>query len=130
MVWQIHQKSDKRAYLDCLSAYSFRSRLANLDQDDNINDVTSEVTILLVDRGSNLRGRERASSMSRHRFLDRLPTQRLSESVNNDAVPMAGFVLCAVTEPWQVQLYRQAFEQAQAVVRPSALETRYAPSRN
>ena len=68
--------------------------------------------------------------MPGHRFLDLLNAEALSEPVVVRSPILAGFVLYPVTMPWQAELYQRAFEQARAVVRPSLLETRLAPSRN
>ena len=68
--------------------------------------------------------------MHRHRFLEQLERQRLPQS---QARPISAGAFCAcpvalvmgvpaVALHWQQRLYQLAFEQAQAVVRPSLPE--------
>lgn len=66
--------------------------------------------------------------MAQHRFADLIPTQLpLSSPLTTNS--MSGFMVCPLPvlplmqgQPWQRQLYEQAFQEAQAVVRPSILE--------
>ncbi len=71
------------------------------------------------------------TAMSHNRLLG------VVEVMNEEIAEPAnfGFVVCPIAisaEAWscQCEVYRQAFEQAQAVVRPSILEGRLAPSVN
>jgi hypothetical protein len=68
--------------------------------------------------------------MQRHRFLEQVNRQWLPRPQARPVNPMA-FRACPPTLmpgvpgsalPWQEQVYRLAFEQAQAVVRPSLPE--------
>jgi hypothetical protein len=72
--------------------------------------------------------------MSRHRFSDLISSDPLPELVAaHSGLSPRGFMACPMAlqmSAWQVQLYQWAFAEAQAVVRPSVLETRFAPSRN
>jgi hypothetical protein len=60
--------------------------------------------------------------MHRHRFQDLLDSPRLPRPPA-PPVPVNAFLVCfAVLHPAQQQLYQLAFEQAQAVARPSLPE--------
>jgi hypothetical protein len=69
--------------------------------------------------------------MQRHRFLDgALPQQQLPRARSAPISPSA-FCVCPIglargvnseAYQWQLLIYQLAFEQAQAVVRPSLLE--------
>jgi hypothetical protein len=78
-------------------------------------------------------GEQGTLGMSQHRFADMIPTQLLSSSplATNS---FAGFMVCPLPsmpgQPWQRQLYEQAFREAQAVVRPSILERLQAATNN
>ena len=74
--------------------------------------------------------------MSQHRFADLIPTQWPSSSpfTTNS---LSGFMVCPLPvlplmqgQPWQRQLYEQAFREAQAVVRPSIVERLQAATNN
>jgi hypothetical protein len=65
--------------------------------------------------------------MSRHRFLDLVQPEPTLSSAGLPAGNASGFMVCplvlqAGAWAWQQQVYQWAFEQAQAVVRPSRLE--------
>jgi hypothetical protein len=76
--------------------------------------------------------------MSRHRFLGLVRTEPALPA--NASALVSGFVACpmvlqaAVLQAgqwaWQQQVYQLAYEQAQAVVRPSLLERWQAASAN
>ena len=74
--------------------------------------------------------------MSQHRFADLISTELLT-SPPLVSKSCAGFVVCPPAlqamgqgQPWQRQLYEQAFREAQAVVRPSILERLQAATNN
>ena len=65
--------------------------------------------------------------MSEHRFADLIPNPSFSPPLAT--MGSAGFIVCPLAvqvsmmgQPWQRQLYEQAYREAQAVVRPSILE--------
>ena len=74
--------------------------------------------------------RVEATTMYRHRFLEQLEPQRLPRPQARP-INAAAFCVCpmalvtgvpAVALSWRQQVYQLAFEQAQAVVRPSLPE--------
>jgi hypothetical protein len=74
--------------------------------------------------------------MALHRFRELLtaevsPTPLVgASSCGFVACPAAVQLAMGGAQPWQQQLYQWAYQQAQAVVRPSILEGRLAPSWN
>jgi hypothetical protein len=74
--------------------------------------------------------------MSLHRFADLISPQPAS-SLPLATNSCAGFVMCPLTlaggmpgQPWQRQLYEQAYREAVAVVRPSIVERLQAATNN
>ncbi len=73
--------------------------------------------------------------MSQHRFADLIPT---SWPPSFSATPTgSGFMLCPLAvlpimqgQLWQRQVYERAFQEAQAVVRPSILDRLQAATNN
>jgi hypothetical protein len=61
--------------------------------------------------------------MNRHRFLEQMEQRHLPRPQARP-INMMAFCACPVVlaRPWQQQVYQMAFEQAQAVVRPSLPE--------
>jgi hypothetical protein len=73
--------------------------------------------------------------MPRHRFRALLTAEPQTPAAPTGLMSR-GFVACPAAllpamggglQPWQQQLYQWAYQEAQAVVRPSLLESRLAP---
>jgi hypothetical protein len=74
--------------------------------------------------------------MSQHRFAD-LISSPASSAPSLSMNGCHGFMVCPVAvqalgqgQPWQRQLYEQAFREAQAVVRPSIVQRLQAATNN